>query len=221
MPDRQLGQVMVDGATVVVAICAIAVTARVFFGTEGPPRTPLYESRTIEDWEALLDDAHVVGSAEPRMTVIEFGDYECPACRSFHPVIKAFLDDNADQVSFAYRHLPLSYHRYAYAAARAAECAGDQGRFWEFHEFLYTEDDWLGDAFREFAIASDVHDLTTFEECLAAQGDVPRIERDIRAARALNSFGTPTIIVNGTLLGSPPTASELQAFLDAVRGDDK
>jgi protein-disulfide isomerase len=126
------------------------------------------------------------------------------------------LDQYPDEVALVYRHLPLPYHRYAYDAARAAECAAVQGRFWDFHERLFTEDDWLGDAFLRFAEESGVADLREFRRCASMRDPVERIEEDLAAATGLSIPGTPGLIVNGVLLGRVPSFNELAALVDGA-----
>jgi protein-disulfide isomerase len=117
-------------------------------------------------------------------------------------------------VAFVYRHFPLSYHQYAYPAARAAECAADQDRFWAFHWLLFEEENWLGDAMAQFAVRAGVSDFDEFDQCLADTASVPAIEADIAAAGELGAAGTPTIIVNGLLLASGRDSLSLQAIVE-------
>lgn len=170
--------------------------------------------RDIQDWELLAEAGHRLGPEEPAVTIIEFGDYQCPVCRSWHHDIKAVMRRNPDDVAFVYRHWPLPYHTYAYPAARAAECAGRQQRFWEFHTLLYENDNWLGDAMSRFAETAGVQDIEAFKECVADSMPVPAIEADIAAAREIGAMGTPTVIVNGTLLASGRDSLSLQTLID-------
>ena len=92
--------------------------------------TPLTGALSSSDW--------VRGNAASTVTLIEYGDFQCPACAQYHPVIKALKDEFGENVAFGFRHFPLSQsHPNARAAARATEAAGLQGKFWEMHDILF------------------------------------------------------------------------------------
>lgn len=86
---------------------------------------------------------HVSGKLDSKVTLLEYGDYQCPACESFSPVTQQVREKYKDQIKFQFRNLPLSQiHQNAYAAARAAEAAGKQNKFWEMHDLLYNASNW-------------------------------------------------------------------------------
>jgi protein-disulfide isomerase len=147
------------------------------------------------------------------VTIIEFGDYQCPACRRWQPQIEEVLREYPDEVAFIYRHWPLPYHEHAYPAARAAECAGAQGAFWAFHRQLFEEENWHDDAMTRFAKEVGVNDLDEFGRCLGDSSPVPAIEAGIEAAREIDAAGTPAVIVNGVLLASPPDSQTLKMMI--------
>lgn len=100
----------------------------------GGPIVP--EDRAIDGWERLAADGHRIGPWEAAVTILEWGDYECPFCRRLDPGIRAVLREHPRSVALVYRHFPMSYHEHAYRAARLAECAAALGRFAEAHEAL-------------------------------------------------------------------------------------
>ena len=116
-----------------------------------------------------------------------------------------------------YRHWPLtSIHRFAYPAARAAECAGRQGRFEAFHDLVYAKQESLGlKTFAEFARESGVSNLRAFASCIATTTSVPAIEADISEALRVGGIGTPTILVNGYRLPEPPDSAALATIIFA------
>lgn len=105
------------------------------------------------------------------MTIIEFGDYQCPYCRASEAHLEAIRREYGNDVSLVYRHFPLSGHGSAYSAARAAECAGKQDRFWEFHELLYSTTGWIEDTseggLAGLAEQTGVVSVEQFTRCLA------------------------------------------------------
>jgi protein-disulfide isomerase len=193
-----------NGATVLVGACVVLFTAAHFLrgGVKlpPPPPPPLPDSVLVEEWEKYLEGGHSRGPATADVTILEFGDYECPFCARFAGVADGILAAFPGRVRFVYRHWPLPNHRFAYPAARAAECAAAQGKFWEVHDMLYAKRDSLGlITFADFAKRAGVADLERFGSCYRSSAPVPSIEAGIRDAQAAGGRGTPTLIVNGVL----------------------
>ena len=92
---------------------------------------------TFERVKIDLRGEHLKGNSGAAVEIVEFSDFECPYCTDVYPVMKAVLENYADDVVFEYRHLPLSFHTFAQKAAEAVECAGAQGKFWEMHDALF------------------------------------------------------------------------------------
>jgi protein-disulfide isomerase len=158
---------------------------------------------TAETIVDLADDVdperdHVRGRLDAPVTLLEYGDFECPYCGDAAPVIDRLLDKLPDEVRYVFRHLPLAdVHPSAQVAAEAAEAAGEQGKFWEMHDRLLTHQQALapGDLFR---YASDLGlDLERFEDDLRRRRHAPRVAEDVRSADASGVSGTPTFFVNG------------------------
>ncbi len=117
-----------------------------------------------------------------------------------------------------FRHWPLAYHVHAYSAARAVECAADQGGFVDFHRLLLSTTDWFDEplgSFLELAEASGVKDLEVFGACIETRGPHPEIEADVSAARSFDARGTPAVLVNELYLGSVPF--EPERLVDFIR----
>jgi protein-disulfide isomerase len=143
---------------------------------------------------------HAVGPAEARVTLVEYGDYECPYCGALHPVIEAARKAFGGNLLFVFRHFPLrSSHPHALAAAKAAEAAGEQGKFWEMHHRLYQrqtelEDEDLLRHAREIGL-----DVPRFERELGARTHEARIREDLASAAQSGAGGTPSLFINGEL----------------------
>jgi protein-disulfide isomerase len=141
---------------------------------------------------------HVLGTPAAAVTLLEYGDYECPFCAAAHPAVTHMLKLVPDDVLFAYRHFPLTQiHPHAQQAAEAAEAAGAQGRFWEMHDVLFAHQDRL-----------TVRDLVGYASALGLDLDrfASELERGTHTARVREDFlsgvrsgvnGTPTFFVNG------------------------
>jgi Na+/H+ antiporter NhaA len=140
---------------------------------------------------------HMRGPVEAPVTVVEYGDFECPYCGRAEPVVRELLSDFGD-VQYVWRHLPLTdVHPRAQAAAEAAEAAAEQGKFWEMHDQLLTHQDALRlDDLARYAEEVGV-DVERFEEDLRRHAGSARIEEDVDSADLSGVSGTPTFFING------------------------
>jgi protein-disulfide isomerase len=160
--------------------------------------------------EVSTDGAPIRGAADAPVTVVEFSDFECPFCKQTHPTLKQLLERYPGKVRLAYRDFPLdSIHPQARRAAEAARCAQDQGKFWEYHDLLFTQSPQLApEDLRRYAGQVGV-DVTKFDSCLAAGTHKAAVQRDLEEGNRLGITGTPAFFVNGrTLTGAQP----LEAF---------
>lgn len=212
---------VVDLSTVAAGLCAVILTAifmlRMMRGDV--PRLLTRPHQQVEDWKSYIDEGHWMGRPDASVVILEFGDYQCPACRGIQGQIEAIQDAYASEVAVVYRHWPLSYHTLAYPAARAAECAGEQGRFEEFHRWLYADSEWMANPygrFIAFARRIEMADVDSFQVCLDSLDPMESIERDIAAAVQLEARGTPTILVNGLMLGTAADSATLAGLIDEI-----
>jgi len=208
-----------NAATAVMLMCAISVVAimvrREFFPPAPPRGTAPAASQRVADFASIASVGHRFGPPSAPVTIVEFADFECPVCRHFEtksllPIRKVFQG----QVAVVFRHWPLSYHRFALPSARAAECASAQGRFESFHDLLYAKQDSLGlKSFTSFALESGVPDTAAFIRCNSTSTTVPAIDVDVAVAKKLKMFGTPSLIINGVLLGITPDSAALDSLI--------
>jgi protein-disulfide isomerase len=164
------------------------------------------------------ENDHRIGPATAPVTLVEYGDYQCPYCGAAYPVTKELLRILGDDLQLVYRHFPLSQiHPLAYDAALAAEAAGGQGRFWEMHEQLYAHQDRLApDDLLSYARAVGV-DLDRFARDLAERTYEPKVRADFLSGVRSGVNGTPTFFVNGVRHnGNWDLPSLLTAIREAV-----
>ena len=156
------------------------------------------------------------GPSDASVTIIEFSDYQCPYCSRAESVVKQVLERYPDQVRFVYRHLPLeSIHPQARAAAEAAVCAEDQGRFWEYHELLFANQQAISAA-KLSELAEQVGlDEEAFASCTADDSTRQRVQRDISDAGAAGASGTPAFFVNGIPLSGVQPLEEFVELIDS------
>lgn len=141
---------------------------------------------------------HAIGPADAPITLVEYGDYECPYCAQAFPVTRALIGEFGPSLRFVFRHLPLSnVHPRAERAAEAAEAAGLQDRFWPMHDLLYENQSNLDDdALLEYAREAGA-DVSGVERVLAHNGTRQRVAADLESALRSGANGTPTFFVNG------------------------
>jgi protein-disulfide isomerase len=162
------------------------------------------------EWRRLLDVAVRDDTSDTPVIIVEFGDFECPACRRFEMVLDSARIRFASSLSVAFVHFPLPQHRFARPAARAAECARSQGRFGAMARSIYRFQDSLGlRPWSTYASEAGVKDTAEFNRCIAERGPVPAVEAGFEAGKQIGLSGTPTVIVNGWRYRYPPTAEVL------------
>lgn len=211
---------VLDGLTVLTAVAALTVCGfSISDRLSGKGGVAKRKDRRIDNWSSLASQGHRTSGPDGRIVVVEFGDYECPACRQFHAAITSMPAPQRARFHVVYRHLPLQYHKNAYKAARAAECADEQGKFERFHDILMQDESLLG-KWDSVAVLSHVSDLPKFHSCAQSEQRNARVETDIKAANALSPYGTPAVVIQGWLMGNTPLdTAKLREALDK-RGHD-
>ena len=147
---------------------------------------------------ALSQRDHVLGPATARITLVEYGDYECPYCGAAHPIVKEIRRQLGNGLRFAFRHFPLSrIHPHAERAAEAAEAAGAQGKFWQMHDQLFEHQDALDDESLLVHAATIGLDVDEFTRELLLGVHAPRVREDFLSGVRSGVNGTPTFFING------------------------
>lgn len=194
-------------ATVVVALCALAVTVvfvrdRFAGGRAGTSVANEATTRTIDDWRAVASIGQRLGRPNAPVTVTEFSDFQCPYCAVAKDLLRNMQARYGGQVSLVYRHFPLDQiHPMARGAAIAAECAAAEGRFFSMHDQLFAQQGQIGiKPWLEFAREAGVTNLPEFRRCIESGAPAARITEDLAAGRSLGIPGTPTLLVNDQLV---------------------
>ena len=162
--------------------------------------------RTAEQLIDLADEVdperdHIRGAHDAKVTLLEYGDFECPYCGRAEPMIRELLQSHGYDLRFAFRHLPLvDVHPRAELAAEAAEAAGAQGSFWEMHDLLMDNQEHLAPSdLRRYAESLGL-DVERFTAELRENRYAERVSEDVESADASGVSGTPTFFVNGRRL---------------------
>lgn len=148
---------------------------------------------------------HMRGNANAKITIVEFSDFECPYCGAAQPTVKQIEDTYKDNVKVVFMHFPLPFHPNAQKAAEASECAGDQGKFWEMHDWMFANQNSLGvDQLKAEAKTLGLN-TTAFNACLDSGKKASIVEADQTKGSNAGVQGTPTFIINGIpVVGAQP-----------------
>ena len=162
-----------------------------------------------------LDDgvSPAKGPNKPVVTIVEFSDFECPYCKAVQRSLKQVLESYPAAVRLVFKHLPLEGHRNSLPAARAAFCAAEQDRFWQFHDALFAAQELAPAVFIQ--VASELGlGLPKFQDCLNSERSRTAVVKDLEAARLFGVESTPSFIVNRKLIQGALSFADLQKIVE-------
>ena len=167
--------------------------------------------------EVTVDPSRVRGNPDAPVTIVEFADFQCPYCLAVQPAIKQVMDKYQGKVRLAFRDFPLrQIHPRAQQSAEAAHCAGDQGKFWEYHDLLYSNQSKLDlNSFMERAVTAGL-DTEQFQACLDSGKFRAQIDSDLQSGSIAGVTGTPAFYINGVPLTGAQPLSEFEKIIDSV-----
>jgi protein-disulfide isomerase/rhodanese-related sulfurtransferase len=163
-------------------------------------------------------DSHEAGPANAPLTIVEFGDFQCPSCGVAEKTNRAIREQYGNKVRFVFRQFPLeTIHQFAFQAAKASECAGQQGKFWPMVETLYDDQaDLTAPSLKKYAAEQGL-DVAKFDACLEDPAVSARIREDIADGTALGVRATPTFFLNGKKIEGGLTFMDVEAALSAAK----
>src|SRR3989338_3148523 len=179
------------------------------------PATP----ETSQRVDVSADDDPSKGPKNAKITIIEFSDFQCPYCKKAEPVIKQVLETYGDDVRFVYRDFPLSFHQNAQKAAEAAECADEQGKFWEYHDIIFENQDALDVSNLKIYAANLKLDTAKFNDCMDSEKYVEEVKKDFEDGQKAGVSGTPAFFINGRLLSGAQPFEDFKAVIDEELGE--
>lgn len=194
---------------------AIIAAAVLFLGK---PTTPTTQPKVANSAILIRTDSQKVSSPSATVTLVEFGDYQCPACGVYHPLVKKLVEEFSDKLTFYFRNFPLSQHKNALISAYAAESAGNQGKFWEMYDLIYQNQTVWSDSgsskdiFIEYAKDLKLN-LELFKKDLDSDQTKQKVSRDSQDGLALGVNSTPTFFLNGEKLDNPRSYDEFKSLL--------
>ena len=147
---------------------------------------------------AVNEHDHAQGPADAPVTLVEYGDYECPYCGKAYPAVRRIQKKMGEKLRFVFRNFPLNtIHEHASQAAQAAEAAAAQGKFWQMHDLLYENQEDLADVdLRSYALKAGL-EIYRFESDMSGEVYAKRVRDDFRGGVRSGVNGTPTFFING------------------------
>jgi len=186
--------------------------------TSQPPTVQPTPTPSVLVENVGADDDPFWGPQDASVTIVEFSDFQCPYCARFflqtYPQVRREYEG---KVKFIFRDFPLtSIHQYAEKAAEAAGCANDQGKFWEYHDLLWTKQQALDvDSLKSYAADLGL-DTVAFDDCLDSGKHASEVQKDVQDGRSYGVGGTPAFLINGQLVSGAVPFADFKAVIDAA-----
>lgn len=162
---------------------------------------------------AVGDVAPSAGPKDAPVIITEFADFQCVYCKQAQSVLKQAIQSYGNDLRLIFKHLPLDTHPQAFAAARAAFCAGEQGSFWPYHDGLFASENLSPETFTRTATSIGL-DLSKFKGCVGSEASRAAVLKDVQEARRLGINGTPAYIINGKLHRGALGFEELKSIIE-------
>lgn len=230
MSEETKKEAFVITTPIAIIVGAVLVAGAVLYtkkGSDTPPNTQNGQEQTVDVKEInkllqVRGDDFILGNPDAPVTFFEFGDFECPFCAKFHQEGRKELIEkyvNTGQVRVIWRHFPLTaIHAFAQPASEAAECAGEQGKFWQYHDGIYENTDGFTAQFFVTLGQTLGLNMDQFTSCLESGRYTQKVADDFELGQRLNVSGTPTFFINGEqIVGAIPFASIEPIILKALK----
>jgi len=214
-PPKSMFARSIPWLSVAAAFVAGVAGGYLIWGRSSAPSDPMAATDGPTRYEISADDDAFIGPADAPVTVVEFSDFACGYCRRFHlTTFGELLASYPGKIRFVYRDFPVLSEE-SYVAAMAAECAGEQGDFWGFHNALFEGEGGLGMSRYKQVAASLGLDAAALESCVTSNRFSDEVNADAKSAAEAGATGTPTFYINGLpLVGAQPLA-QFKAVIDA------
>lgn len=213
-PGRALGRLRGYFVILIIAVAA-GVPAFIHLQHSGESAPMKAASEKALEEHLIRPDSHSTGDAASPVTLVEFGDFECPACGLAERTVQAVRARYGDRIRFVFRQFPLvQIHPYAETAAVASECAAEQGKFWQAYDKFYQEQDDLSEPALDRYAAELGLDTRQFDQCLTSDPPAARVKRDMDDGKALGIDRTPTFFLGHQEMVGPPELGQLSLLID-------
>jgi protein-disulfide isomerase len=160
-----------------------------------------------------MNDAVVRGAKDAPVQLLEFADYECPYCQKANPLLQKLKDEYGDKLTIAYKDFPLPMHKRSQKASEAARCAGEQGKYWEYHDILYSSHQLDPADLRKHAQTLKL-DEAKFDKCLDSGAEADAVKKNLDEAKSLGLSGTPSFFANHHFFSGAVDYSTLREMVE-------
>ncbi|NES85947.1 MAG: thioredoxin domain-containing protein [Moorea sp. SIO2B7] len=168
--------------------------------------------------QAVIGDSPKTGASQSKVIMVEFSDFQCPYCARAHKTVQEFMAKHEDEVTLVYKHFPLaSIHPQAVSAAKATWAAFQQGKFWEYHDELFTKQEQLGESFYLETAQRLNLDVDQFNRDRNSQAAETAISQDLQLAESLGVKGTPFFVMNGELFAGARELKDMEKRFTRVK----
>lgn len=207
-----------------IGIATVVLFAGIVFAVSKTSPAPV-ASQIADEQVLVREDSYKITTSTATVTMVEFADFQCEACRAAQPGVKLLLEEYKGKLNFVSRYFPLPGHQYSRLAAQAVEAAGEQGKVWEMQDMLFErQEEWGGDEkpaskeqvmgyFLGYAKTLGLN-IDQFKQAIESGRFEAKISRDFADAEALNLTGTPSFFVNGKQLKDSPSYANLKRTID-------
>lgn len=216
---------MVDKFMLSIGLLTLAAIIGVIFFLSKPPATvsPVVDRSKAQELLAVKSSDWVQGPENAPITIVEYLDFECEACRVYHSIVKQLKADYKDDLRLVIRYYPLPGHMNAMTSAQAAEAAGKQGKFWEMYDVLYENmPEWGGKQtadpklFEKYASQIGLN-MEQYQQDVVSSAVRDRINQDKSSGNALAINGTPTFFINGEKIPNPRGYEDFKSLIEGLR----
>lgn len=167
--------------------------------------------------QGMIGESPATGASEQKIVLLEFSDFQCPYCAQMHQRLKEFMANHQREVTLVYKHFPLtSIHAEALPAAKAAWAAGQQGKFWQYQDALFTQQEKLGEEFYVATAKTLNLDIEQFNRDRSGDAANRAIQQDMLMAQRLGIAGTPFFVMNGEAFSGAVQLSDMEDVLARV-----
>lgn len=187
--------------------------------TPTPTPTPAPSKPSSSKVDVKISDSdHYRGDKDAPITIVEFSDFQCPFCSRFHDTMLQVIENYPKDVKWVYKHFPLdSIHPYAREAAEASECAGEQGKFWEYTDSLYANQKSINSSYLNSLAREIGLNTSKFDKCLADGKYAKKVNDDFQYGKQIGVTGTPGGYINGQKIGGALPYNQLESMIESLK----
>lgn len=205
-----------------VVVVVLATGALIVLGIMQPPASQTPPNFVSTTAAAITSTDHVEGSANAKVSVIEYGDFQCPACGAYLPITQQIIANYGDKIAFVFRNYPLEQHADAQIASQAAEAAGLQGKYWQMHDMLYEDQNTWTNAspsnavsqfFDGYASSTGIN-VAQFDKDINSAQVLAKIQNDLASGNAAAINHTPTFFINLKQIQDPTSYDQFKSVID-------